>query len=72
MAEEDLKRAFSSRFVLAVTVGGIIGLGILRGTGEIAEVVPEPSLYLALWFLGGLFILLSLSVSAELLGMTPR
>ena len=72
MAEEGLKRALPSRFVLAVTVGGIIGLGILRGTGEIAEVVPEPSLYLALWFFGGLFILLSLSVSAELLGMTPR
>jgi len=72
MAEEGLKRTLPSRFVLAVTVGGIIGLGILRGTGEIAAVVPEPSLYLALWFLGGLFILLSLSVSAELLGMTPR
>jgi APA family basic amino acid/polyamine antiporter len=34
--------------------------------------VTEPSLYLALWLLGGLFVLLSTAVTAELLGMTPR
>jgi APA family basic amino acid/polyamine antiporter len=55
-----------------VTVGGVIGLGILRGPGEIAEVVTQPSLYLALWLLAGLFVLLSTAVSAELVGMTPR
>ena len=38
MTEKNHKRALSSRFVLAVTVGGVIGLGILRGPGEIAEV----------------------------------
>jgi APA family basic amino acid/polyamine antiporter len=58
--------------VLAVTVGGVIGLGILRGPGEIAAVVAQPSAYLALWFFGGLFVLLSTAVTAELLGMTPR
>ena len=58
--------------MLAVVVGGVIGLGILRGPGEIAEVIPEPSLYLALWLFGGLFVLLSTAVTAELLGMTPR
>ncbi len=72
MTETKLTRALPSRFVIAVTVGGVIGLGILRGPGEIAEVVPEPSLYLALWFVGGLFVLLSTAVGAELLGMTPR
>jgi len=72
VTEENPTRALPSRFVLAVTVGGVIGLGILRGPGEIAEVVPEPSLYLALWLFGGLFVLLSTAVSAELLGMTPR
>ena len=72
MTEENPTRALPSRFVLAVTVGGVIGLGILRGPGEISEVVPEPSLYLALWLFGGLFVLLSTAVSAELLGMTPR
>jgi APA family basic amino acid/polyamine antiporter len=58
--------------VLAVIVGGVIGLGILRGPGEIANVVTDPVMYLALWLLGGLFVLLSISVVAELLGMTPR
>jgi len=58
--------------VLAVIIGGVIGLGILRGPGEIARVTTEPSLYLALWLFGGLFVLLSTAVTAELLGMTPR
>lgn len=58
--------------MLAVTVGGVIGLGILRGPGEVADVVTRPSLYLALWLFAGLFILLSAAVCAELVGMTPR
>jgi len=69
---QNQKRTLPSRFVLAVTVGGVIGLGILRGPGEIAEVVSKPSSYLALWLLAGLFVLLSTAVSAELVGMTPR
>ncbi len=72
MTEKNLTRTLPSRFALAVVVGGVIGLGILRGPGEIAAVVPEPSLYLALWLFGGLFVLLSTVVCAELLGMTPR
>lgn len=72
MSDQSPKRALPSRFVIAVTVGGVVGLGILRGPGEIAAVVTEPGLYLTLWFLGGLFILLSTAVVAELLGMTPR
>ena len=62
----------SGKFAVAAIVGGVIGLGILRGPGEIAEVVTKPSLYLALWLLAGLFVLLSTAVSAELVGMTPR
>ncbi len=67
-----MTRALPSRFVLAVTVGGVIGLGILRGPGEIAAVVTKPSLYLALWLLAGLFVLLSTAVSAELVGAEVR
>jgi APA family basic amino acid/polyamine antiporter len=72
MTEQGLTRTLPARFVLAVVVGGVIGLGILRGPGEIASVVTEPYVYLALWLLGGLFVLLSTAVVAELLGMTPR
>jgi APA family basic amino acid/polyamine antiporter len=65
-------RVLANKFVLAVTVGGIIGLGILRSPGEIAAVAPNPYLYLSLWLGAGLFVLLSLGVVAELIGMTPR
>lgn len=65
-------RVLANKFVLAVTVGGIIGLGILRSPGEIAAVAPNPYLYMSLWLGAGLFVLLTLVVIAELIGMTPR
>ena len=65
-------RSLPGRFVLAVIVGGVIGLGILRGPGEVAAVAPDPFLYLGLWLGAGLFVLLSAAVTAELVGMTPR
>ncbi len=61
-----------SGFTLAVIIGGIIGLGILRTPGEVAAVVPDPMMFVSLWVFGGLFILLSTGVVAELVGMTPR
>ena len=70
--DQGLKRGLPARFALAVTVGGIIGLGILRGPGEIAAVIRDPYFYLMLWLLGGLFVLLSTAVVVELVGMTPR
>jgi APA family basic amino acid/polyamine antiporter len=72
VTEKFPKRILPGRFVIAVTVGGVIGLGILRGPGEIAEVISAPSSYLALWLFAGLFVLLSTAVCAELVGMTPR
>jgi hypothetical protein len=66
------RRMLSSGFTLAVTIGGIIGLGILRTPGEVAAVVPDPVMFVSLWVLGGLFILLSTVTAAELVGMTPR
>jgi APA family basic amino acid/polyamine antiporter len=66
------KRKLSSGFTLAVTIGGIIGLGILRTPGEVAAVVQDPLIFISLWAIGGLFILLSTVVVAELIGMTPR
>jgi APA family basic amino acid/polyamine antiporter len=66
------RRVLSSGFTLAVIVGGIIGLGILRTPGEVATVVPDPLMFVSLWVFGGLFILLSTGVVSELVGMTPR
>jgi len=62
----------SSSFTLAVTIGGIIGLGILRTPGEIAEVVSCPLVFVSLWVVAGLFMLLSTAVAGELVGMTQR
>ena len=58
--------------MLAVTVGGVIGLGILRGPGEIAGIITDSTLYIALWLFSGLFVLLSTAITVELVGMTPR
>ena len=69
---KQLNKILPSRFVLVVTVGGVIGLGILRGPGEIAQTVTSPTLYLLLWLLGGIFALLSTAVTAELFAMTAR
>ena len=66
------RRILGSGFTLAVTIGGIIGLGILRTPGEIAEVVPDPLMFVSLWVVGGLFALLTANVVGELIGMTPR
>ena len=66
------KHVLSSGFTLAVTIGGIIGLGILRTPGEVAAIAPDPLLFVSLWLLGGIFALLSTVVSAELVAMTPR
>ncbi len=66
------KRTLNSRFTLAVTIGGIIGLGILRTPGEVAAVAPDPLLFVSLWIFSGLFILLSIVTAGELVGMTPR
>ena len=66
------RRVLSSGFTFAVIIGGTIGLGILRTPGEVAAVVTEPLMFVSLWLLGGLFVLLSVIVVAELMGMTPR
>jgi len=66
------RRVLGSGFTLAVTIGGIIGLGILRTPGEVAAVVSDPLMFVALWVFAGLFILLSTVVVVELVGMTPR
>jgi len=60
----------SSGFTLAVTIGGIIGLGILRTPGEVAAVISDPLMFVSLWVFGGLFILLSTVTAAELAGLT--
>jgi len=59
-------------FGLAVTIGNIIGAGILRTPGEIAQHLPSVGPYLAVWIIGGLYALLGANALAELATMVPR
>jgi APA family basic amino acid/polyamine antiporter len=68
----QLQRAFGIAFGLAITVGGTIGVGILRRPGTIAELLPEQWAIYAIWAAGGLYSLLGALCIAELSTMLPR
>ncbi|MDT8319658.1 MAG: APC family permease [Xanthomonadales bacterium] len=72
MEQQQLKRLLGRGFSIAACIGVIIGLGILRTPGEIARSVQDPWVYMALWLGGGLFVLMSVLVVAELISITPR
>jgi basic amino acid/polyamine antiporter, APA family len=55
-----------------VTVGGIISMGILRMPGQVAEQLPDPWWYMAVWIAAGLFALLGTTAAAELATALPR
>src|SRR5260370_34782297 len=57
---------------LAVTIGGTIGMGILRTPGEVAAQLPTAKLYIGVWILGGVYALLGAITVAELGTMIPR
>ena len=59
-------------FGLAVTIGGTIGMGILRTPGEVAAQLPTPKLFIGVWILGGVYALLGAISVAELGAMIPR
>ena len=53
-------------FGLAVTVGNMIGAGILRTPGDIAAQLPTFWLFISVWIAGGLYALLGANALAEL------
>ena len=59
-------------FGVAVAVGNMIGSGILRAPASIAGTVPDITLIIALWVLGGLHVALSINVLAELGTAVPQ
>ena len=67
-----LLRILGLAFGLAVVVGGVVGQGILRTPGIVAGAVPDPTLILALWTLGGLLILIDACALVELGASIPR
>jgi amino acid transporter len=68
----SLLRVLGVGFGLAVTIGGTIGMGILRTPGDIATQLPTPTLFIGIWIVGGLYALLGAISIAELGAMIPR
>jgi len=67
-----LLRVLGVGFGLAVTIGGTIGMGILRTPGEVAKQLPTPTLFIGIWVVGGVYALLGAISVAELGAMIPR
>ena len=67
-----LLRILGLAFGLAVVVGGVIGQGILRTPGIVAGAVPDPTLIILLWTLGGVMILIDACAWVELGASIPR
>src|SRR5213080_978909 len=67
-----LLRVLGVVFGLSVTIGGTIGMGILRTPGEVAKQLPTPTLFIGIWIVGGLYALLGAISVAELGAMIHR
>ena len=67
-----LRRVLGVGFSLAVSIGGTIGVGILRTPGLVAGQLHAPSLIVFLWLAGGIHTLLGASCLTELGLMLPR
>jgi basic amino acid/polyamine antiporter, APA family len=68
----QLRRVLGVSFGLAVSIGGTIGVGILRTPGLVAEQLQVPLAILLLWLLGGMYTILGASCLTELGLMLPR
>lgn len=68
----QLLRVLGTAFGIAVIIGNVIGVGILRTPGAIAEQLPSAPLFLGVWLAGGLYALLGALSLSELGAMIPR
>lgn len=68
----SLERRLGLISAIAVLIGSTIGTGIFRSPAGVAEKVPDQSLYLAMWALGGFFSLCGALTLAELAGLYPK
>jgi APA family basic amino acid/polyamine antiporter len=68
----DLLRILGVGFGIAISIGAIIGSGILRAPSAVAAEVPSPMWILGLWLLGGIQAALSANMFAELGAALPR
>lgn len=69
---DKLRRQLGLFDTTMLCVSSIIGAGIFLTPGQVAFLLPEPRLFLAAWFLGGLLSLAGALANAELGAMFPR
>lgn len=67
-----LRRILGVGFGLAVNIGSMIGVGILRTPGLVAEHLHTVATILAVWVLGGLYTLVGASCMTELGAALPQ
>lgn len=68
----QLLQVLGVAFGIAVIIGNVIGVGILRTPGQIAERLPSVPLFLGVWVVGGLYAILGAISLSELGAMIPR
>jgi len=67
-----LRRILGVGFGLAVNIGSMIGIGILRAPGLVAGQLHTVATILAVWIVGGLYTLVGASCLTELGAMLPE
>lgn len=67
-----LHRSLGMAFGVAVAVGSMVGVGILRTPGIVLRHVGSPALALAIWVGGAVYVLFCVNYMAELAGAIPR
>jgi len=70
--KNKLNATLGVAFGIAIGIGSVIGVGILRTPGAIAALVPNPLLIMLCWMLGGVYVLLGVGTYAELAAMLPK
>src|ERR1043165_2600670 len=68
----ELKKILGLAFGIALVIGNVIGAGILRTPGTVAQYLQNYWLIIACWIFGGIYVLLAVSAYAELGTMLPK
>jgi basic amino acid/polyamine antiporter, APA family len=69
---DRLQRELSMTDATMLVVSSVIGVGIFLTPGRVAELLPNPALFLGAWLVGGLLSLAGALANAELAAMYPH